>query len=701
VSRIALPRTCLALALLAALHSPACKPDPPVCPPTEDDAGCTGRRWIGVFDPAVTPSCPVDATGIWSTSKLFSGGAVSLPPDLARYCLYTWTGNRIQGSGAAACFPYGPAGPGDAEVDTLQNLPGLVDVGEDCIDVAPLGYQDDVKPWMRKGLEVRAQGVQPLPVPMGNPALPMPVRLVAADTSPDSLVSGIPLGQSRHGDTVAHVARDLACPDGEGQTCAAHLATSLALPLIDGQNPLLTDTVHGGFFGSEGYLAQAIQRAVTQWRDDVLQSAGERRLVINLSVGWENDPERSNCVLPNLATQTEQLTPPARAVLDTLRLAVCHGALVVGAAGNDVGGPNAPSGLVCPARWEQLAAPDAATCLRLTGKSFLDTWNEKFPDTPLRPADPVAADDRVIYAVGGVDQGDAPLVPVRPTARPRLAALGLFGVAWDDSPGATVTPNANGMPPAPPPPLTGTSVAAAVASAIAASVWAYEPKRTAPDVIRAIYQSGALLQQGSTAAVSESGPCLRSQNDCQVRRVALCPALASLGVVDPKTCQDAPPKDAAGNILQNPALPSNLLGVLDQEFASVAASLKNAPDTMPVPRNQLASAAAAPWLFPQPNWPACPACAMKVLDPSTVTVYAKPFETFRDLSLVLVDRAGNVRSVQLAASTVSATAPLRVQVRLPQGVSASSMRKAWISGTVTTPSGGQASLSEQILITSP
>ncbi|MRG91490.1 S8/S53 family peptidase [Polyangium spumosum] len=689
-TRVRLTVVALGITLSSGFACGPTSPPPPPCPPAEDDPGCTGHRFIAVVNPS--GDCPKDPLGIWTEAKLFKGPASGPPPALARYCVYEWTGARVN-PGATQCLTYGPNGPGEDELQQLDAVLGAgAELGEDCIDTAPLAFEDDAATWARKQLFLRAGGVASLPPPDADPSLPRPARLVAVDTSPDALLGGIAIGQSRHGDAVAHVARDLACPNGEGAPCAAHVTTALGLPRVDLANPLATSPTQGGFFGTEGDLAQALERLVLAWRAEILNNQGDPRLVINLSVGWEDDRRRANCAPLNYAANPELLAPPARAVLDAMRYATCHGALLLAAAGNDTGGISPKTGLVCPARWEELAAPDPQTCDALVGTPFAAAWAELWPTFPRRPAQNQAPYDRVVYAVGGVDYGDEPLVPPRPLARPRLAALGLLASAWDTSPSASATPNTNGVPPAPPPFLTGTSISTAVASGIAASLWAYSPTRTAPEILDTIYQRGVSLQQNGAAIPADPGACSGAPS-CDVRRLSLCRALQL-------PCDDAAPVGSQNQPLQNPPLTPALLSLLDSEFQAAQASTVSFPDTQPIPHSRYATVAASPWTFPQPNWPACPACVLRVDGPNSLILEARPGLTMTDLTLVLVDLGGTVRSARVAA-TAARNDSMRITLNGQAGFDATRTRFAWIAGATTTTTGTNVSAVQQIAITGP
>lgn len=660
-------------------------PPPPPCPPPEDEAGCTGHRWIAITNP--NAACPIDPLNIWNEGKLFKGPVGGPPPSLGRYCVYEWTGARVN-PGGTQCLPYGANGPGDDEINQLQTVIGVgAELGEDCIDTSPMAFENDLANANRKTLFYRAGGVDVLPASAMNPAWPIAARIAAADTSPDALSSGIAVGQSRHGDTVAHVARDLSCPQGEQATCAGHLTTALALPRFDLANPLATDLVQGGFFGTEGDLATSIERIVLKWREDVEKGTAEPRLVVNLSVGWQNVGDRNNCSPPQLNMNPELLAPPARAVLDAMRYATCHGALILAAAGNATGGATPQSGLVCPARWEELSTLDFATCGDWVGKDFGGIWLERWGQFPMRAADGMHPYNRVVYAVGGVDYGNAPLVPTRPLARPRIAALGLLGAAWDASPNGAVTPNSNGQPPSIPPLVTGTSISTAVASAVAATAWAYAPNLTAPEVLDKIYNPGVALQQNAMNIQADSGTCIGASS-CDVKQLSVCRILAV-------PCNDAAPVGMQGQALQNPALTVPLQTTLTTEFATAIASNAVFPDTLPIPDSRVQNVAAAPWTFPQPNWPTCPSCLININNPNDLVLYAKPGTNMNDMHVVLVDQSGVIRSARVA-SQVQRNSLLRITITSQSGFDATKTRRVWLSGTSTTSTGTTVSVVQQI-----
>jgi hypothetical protein len=132
---------------------------------------------------------------------------------------------------------------------------------------------------------------------------------------------------------------------------------------------------------------------------------------------------------------------------------------------------------MCPARWGVKSAP--VSCAGFGTP----------PDGP---------PSQLLHAVGGVDHGDHPIVVSRmdaasaPNASPRVLLPGLVATAQFvvDYP---VQPGSSDAPPGASRHLTGTSLAAAVASAAGALVWAYAPDRSADQVADALAASGAAL----------------------------------------------------------------------------------------------------------------------------------------------------------------------------------------------------------------
>ncbi|MCU0664544.1 MAG: S8 family serine peptidase, partial [Myxococcota bacterium] len=135
----------------------------------------------------------------------------------------------------------------------------------------------------------------------------------------------------------------------------------------------------------------------------------------------------------------------------------------------------------------------------------------------------------LVYAIAGVDGSDVMLTNARPKSTTRIVAPGAFGVGITppgtpervpegdeiryESPQATVI-------------LTGSSVSAALVSASAALVWAFEPKLSPAQVTQAIYDNGIKLEGGPTDTVYT---CLGGK-ECKdsPSRLSVCQTLTAL-----------------------------------------------------------------------------------------------------------------------------------------------------------------------------
>ena len=489
-------------------------------PPYKD----RGLRWVGT-----ARSCSAPAG--WSAERLFR--APKPPPALAEFCLFSWTGAG--------------AGPTPSDVTTLFATSRAIGLTEDVPVLMPAaGFspeQSAVFAGLRAALHAHV-GDASLVTPA--PARPM-TRVVVIDTAPDALAGHIQPGESRHGDTLAHLIEDLVCvpaADGQGQTCSAEVTTVLALPWMasGAAGP------HGGYIGTLADLSRAIERAVSSWQSDrvAAPSSTPPHLLLNLSVGWEDTPGIADC-----STSTpDHLGPPARAVRAILSYAASQGALIVAAAGNDSGGPTPRTGLTCPGRFQAVA---------------LD-------------ADPSRA---LLVAVSGVDYQDAPLATARPHGITGIAGLGLGGAAW--SPADPV-----------PPQLTGSSVATAVVSAVSALVWAQKPSWTPDLVTGAVYAGGV--------EVGAADACPMFLESCRSRRVSACGALQAAG--SSARCSPAPAEPGS-----SPALPLEL-AALAGTLANVTPSPTTLVPATAVARYVAPSVQLGPWVFPMPIAATCPTCAI-------------------------------------------------------------------------------------------
>ncbi len=409
-----------------------------------------GRRWIGI-----SANCSSVPSG-WIGRRLFA--ASNMPASLARYCLYVWSGAR--------------KGPLARDLSALHNDPNITDLGQDEPVVYPLNAaaRENFSQGLRNALVQQVGGVSIL----SSPPSSNNVRVVVIDSAPTSPHGAIAMGTNRHGDTLAHLVEDLVCEPLTctgactptqvlARPCASQVTSVLALPWTSPTS----SSAAGGSLGTLGDLATAIALTVEDWQN----WGPQRRVIMNLSVGWEHHDDLATC-----STSTTNDRGPERAVKDILQFAAGRGALIFAAAGNDSGGPSPRTGLLCPAAYQAIA-------------------KELDPTQPL------------LVAVSGVDYADQPLEMTRPDGIAGFAAPGI-GVSW--IPGQPV-----------PPQLVGTSVATAVVSAVAALVWSSKPSLSPQQVLSALYAGGVSVGSANACPVSFPG--------CSARRINTCGALHEAG----------------------------------------------------------------------------------------------------------------------------------------------------------------------------
>jgi Subtilase family len=490
-----------------------------------------GYRFIGL----APGTCRAPAK--WQAKPLFA--PPNVPPGGGELCQYVWAG---------------PGAPPQAAIDSLVLLSGAARLDEEV----PVLLAMSPAPWTGAELGffhgLRSKLLQHVGTAALLPSWPVvpvvPVaRIAVLDSAPDAPHGAIEMGAgSRHGDTLAHLIEDLVCAPpvaGVPRACAAQVTTELALPWTSAG----LRSAAGGHTGTLGDLAQAIHRAVVRWESDRASApqTTPHRLILNLSVGWEHTAGIADCPV---SPETQTLGLPARAVQAALQYAASRGALIIASAGNDSGGQHPRAGLTCPGNYHSLPQQGAPS-------------------------------QRLLVAVSGVDYGDRPLENSRPSGHTPLVALGLGAVAWKSGVDA-------------PPALVGSSVAAAVTSAVAALVWAYRPTWSASQVTAAVYDGGRLV--GSTADA-----CPDLSQGCETRRANVCGALKAAGA----SLRCGVPAPLGWS---SPSLPAEL-AALTAAFAVAPSSCELASSSLN-PRYLQTAPQISPWTFPMPISATCPTCVV-------------------------------------------------------------------------------------------
>ncbi|MEZ4469157.1 MAG: S8/S53 family peptidase, partial [bacterium] len=457
------------------------------------EAGALGTRWIAVARDAAGGEfdCNPDGFealprpgGTFRVRHLIEGDAGGQPAAaiaavMRRYCVIDWEPENADQ----------PVLPSVRDLDALrQELAERYDeFAQDLLAPGPQADPLEEEVWRPMALGWRASLDELRPLP--RPATPLdPVRIAVADTSPFSDDGEANDGRSEHGLAMGRIAKVLSCPPGMGP-CPGYVTHHLALPRVSAT----VRPADGGFFGYQSEVAIAIESAVRKWRQAPPEEGGQH-LVINLSLGWDGRHGG-----PMVAGPAD-LRPGVRAVYAALAVASCHGALVIASAGNRSGGPDEAGnrGPLFPAGWETRAAPTAQQCREIYGIE--------------EPVVSEAAYRPLVYAVGGVRPDDQPLGNTRPGGRPSLAVPAFQAVVGvDDGTGTYVSSGLH----------TGTSVAAAALSGIAAALWAYRPDLDAHALMEQIYRSGVNLSPDPDGDPVQADFCALAACPA-VHRVSMC-----------------------------------------------------------------------------------------------------------------------------------------------------------------------------------
>ncbi len=516
--------------------------------------------WLAVLSPGET-ACPPGVDG-WAL--LPAAGA-----PFERFCAYGFfpaiAGSSASGNPIDLQHP-GLQGLANAQVGMVR--PQQQVASPQSIPSTPASMSSVMAPYLWSHFRTRVG----LPAsPAVASALP-DVRLAIVDTMPQ----GAPKPNSQHAPTLGALAKAMAC--NSGGKCAVDIKHHLAMPRVqDG----VVDLINGGNYGTLWELALAIQAAT----DDSIAD-GFDRLVINLSLGW--DPSGQAGLPTNhlsLLTGGSTLPAPIRAVHAALVYARCHGALIIAASGNDDVGLEDRTGPLLPAGWQVHGAPSKATC----GSLY----------TTLRRSQLTASPGPLLYAVGGVNHLGAPLENARPLSTPVIVAPASSAVA--PSGGAV---------------LTGTSIAALVASTASGLVWAIEGQTGADGTLQTVKNSSKPLSWNASFCTGATCPPVRQVSLCSAQQAACKGRRDCVGPPCPlfETNSEWPSSmfvNAGMNLLGKSGLSSVRMGLPQVVPGCGSVRMPNPspwPNTyLPCPLNEIIAARNLD-IGPQPLDPMCPTC---------------------------------------------------------------------------------------------
>jgi hypothetical protein len=536
---------------------------------------CPHARYI-LWDPdAAGPCGPKSGNGgVWVPSILFSqeeanGGSLlpeagtaalaALPSALRPYCAYTWS--------SATSAPEDP-------VALASGLGGKGLVGPDCEIVSPVDSFSEKGCDQLPGVDAQATCaalwstalLAAEVIPLGAPSQSS-VRIVAVDTTRSGQTPD-PNASSPHGNAVAAIATGIAC--GDAAPCAIQSYFQLGLPHVENEHGGRGNFTNGGKLGTPAEVAVATWAAMQPFAGPTA-----KQTILNLSVGWTHQSCSGTGGAPGTAPCANE-----SAALDAVKYAECEGALVFAAAGNASSLGETDAGPLYPAAWEGAQIGD---CSVYSGQAV--------------------AGPSALHAVAGVDFANAVLANARPGGRPKLAAYG-NGVAVPYGQGAGYSPI-----------LTGSSIATAVASGVAAGWWSLQPtsSKTGETVGQALYEAGAPLNATADFPPSQQ----------PVHRVSLCRLLGGT---------------ACGNVLLPAIAPVAAQGSVSTTRCTGAACPAFDPLADPIDR---------PWAYPQPGGQECGACMLLVQPDQIVLNAALNAPPTSPALIVLTDADGGSTSYVL------------------------------------------------------
>ena len=475
--------------------------------PLPDAASCSSGNVIGILNPIdgrYPPSCDLPGVGLpgtWVWHDMFE----TMTPDLMG-----WGEVRPEGLNSFCSFEFVGTDIGNPEqgyvalFNAIDAYPGM-DISTVAVDCRGEVYQGDglndasVSQALAESFLTSIEAVSSPTIGMtqGNRSFPRVAVLDSVPSGPS------PTPVNEHGLQMADIIGRVTCP-GDEPDCLDSIVHYVAMPRDEYE---AADYNKGGEFGTMGDLAAAIVASVGQWREDQLYDPkAPRNLIINLSLGWvPEDPT---------GTTTDPNRGPVRALQAALDFAACNGVVIFAAAGN-VSEPACPGnaeeiGPLAPAIAGDQLAPDSAACQAL---GFADV-NNAYPDY---------GKHSLVWPVAGLTGAGTPI------ANHRLHALAPLGAHASDV--TVMRPDSSYSDT-----LTGTSNAAAVASATAALVWSYNPGMTPEDLYSTLYASGVDTGMfsdfgtwdGTSIPVHRLSVCGALEEACVGLPAGHCPALACL-----------------------------------------------------------------------------------------------------------------------------------------------------------------------------
>lgn len=570
-------------------------------------------RYIALVKEADSKGCPA-ATG-WSTGPLLRQGPVAallegqtLPAPLERFCEYRWGGAQP------------PADePKFSELDTARVV--RIDADQDVVvPQAPASALQEAE-LTRSPVALPGPGNLTRPRHLGDDpavlevlagafrraagAAPGTATPTPADVAYVAIVDSVSTAQAstaysaarprlRHGLMMAALVRAIRCPHGDA-SCAAQQYHTQAFPYAGGDPDAQPN---GGPLGSQGSLARAMTEALVIWRKDHMPA----RLILNLSVGWDaryggaltKDPADHVSLLSGWSAD---VPAPVQAVHAVAAWAACNQALVIAAAGNNPGAPCEHTGAMAPGLWERYPAPTRQECTSLFGAETFAYYDD--------PEGKRGAGS-LVYAAGGLTYDDQPIPNARAGGMPTRAMPSMQAVA---SAGSGYTGS-----------WTGTSIATASLSAVAARLWSHSSGQplSPHEIMRLIDRTGVGLPMSASLLPSGQGAQAVRRISAQRAFAGLCPGCANpyvsqgpsdaLALIDqsftgtqvlgsrvPINAQLVALPCAATELECGPAGPRTVVRCASPTLAAAPVS----PD------------AGAPWVRPQPDTPICPVCPVK------------------------------------------------------------------------------------------